>query len=257
VGRALGWNLVRSDAYELAVRNGTLVFDGHGHGHGVGLCQAGAKEMAVEGKSARDILEFYFPGTTVRITPSDEGWRETRLGVLRVRSAEELAPAQTAQLLRTWSEAQRLFVPARPVTPQIVIAPSTEIFRQLTGQPGWMLASTGGDTIVLQPETVLKKQDAEGTILHEMLHVLVEAEATSRAPLWLREGLVEFLASRATDSSPMGTGAIADGLTHAESLSISQRAHAAAAAKVKAFVARYGVPVVRGWLVSGVPAGAL
>ena len=27
-----------------------------------------------------------------------------------------------------------------------------------------------------------------------MLHVLVEAEATERAPLWLREGLVEVLA---------------------------------------------------------------
>jgi stage II sporulation protein D len=38
IGRALGWDRVRSDAYEVAVRNGTLVFDGRGHGHGVGLC---------------------------------------------------------------------------------------------------------------------------------------------------------------------------------------------------------------------------
>jgi stage II sporulation protein D len=61
IGRALGWDLVRSDAYELDIRTGALVFDGRGHGHGVGLCQAGAAEMASEGKSAREILAFYFP----------------------------------------------------------------------------------------------------------------------------------------------------------------------------------------------------
>ena len=45
-----------------------LVFDGRGHGHGVGLCQEGATEMAAEGKTAREILAFYFPGTAVRIS---------------------------------------------------------------------------------------------------------------------------------------------------------------------------------------------
>ena len=69
IGRTLGWNLVRSDAYDLGVRNGALVFDGRGHGHGVGLCQEGGAEMAAEGKAVHEILAFYFPGTTVRIAP--------------------------------------------------------------------------------------------------------------------------------------------------------------------------------------------
>ncbi len=72
IGRALGWDRVRSDAYEVGVRNGALVFDGRGHGHGVGLCQAGSTEMATKGKSTREILAFYFPGTTVRIAATDE-----------------------------------------------------------------------------------------------------------------------------------------------------------------------------------------
>ena len=71
---------VRSDAYEVGLRNGALVFDGHGHGHGVGLCQAGATEDGVRGKSAREILGFYFPGTTTRILAGDEGWQESRMG---------------------------------------------------------------------------------------------------------------------------------------------------------------------------------
>lgn len=37
---------------------------GGGLGHGVGLCQWGARGMALDGKSAREILQYYFPGTT-------------------------------------------------------------------------------------------------------------------------------------------------------------------------------------------------
>ncbi len=37
-----------------------LVLHGHGWGHGVGMCQWGAKGMAMEGKSYRDILLFYY-----------------------------------------------------------------------------------------------------------------------------------------------------------------------------------------------------
>ena len=63
VNRSLGWNQIRSDWYELETSDRTLHIKGKGHGHGVGLCQDGAFEMAREGKSYREILAFYFPGT--------------------------------------------------------------------------------------------------------------------------------------------------------------------------------------------------
>lgn len=37
-----------------------LVLQGHGWGHGVGMCQWGAKGMAQQGKSYREILSFYY-----------------------------------------------------------------------------------------------------------------------------------------------------------------------------------------------------
>jgi stage II sporulation protein D len=43
----------------------TLTVEGAGLGHGVGLCQWGARGMALAGRSARDILALYFPGTQV------------------------------------------------------------------------------------------------------------------------------------------------------------------------------------------------
>ena len=150
-------------------------------------------------------------------------------------------------------------------TPEIVFAPSTEVFRQMTTQPGWALASTKGSTIVLQPQAVLHAQgrDASATLLHEMLHVLVEAESSERAPLWLREGLVEALAQedvrplRVAPASAVSLNTIEKTLSHPDSLQSSERAHRAAAATVQMLIARYGLPTVRGWLSSGVPAGVL
>jgi stage II sporulation protein D len=258
VGRALGWNQVRSDWYELGVRNGALVFDGRGHGHGVGLCQVGAKEMAVEGRSAREILAFYFPGTAVRIQTTDEGWQQVQVGPLTVRSTEMILDERKNDLQTAWSEAQRRFPVQRPPSPQIVITPTTEVFRQLTGQPGWALASTIGSSIVLQPDAVLRAhgRDAANTMLHEMLHVLVESEVSDRAPLWLREGLVEELAGEARGgTSTMTVAAMEASLRQSTSLEASEQAHAAAGARVHELIGRYGLPAVRGWLASGVPAG--
>jgi len=52
---------------------------GSGFGHGVGLSQIGAKGLALEGKSASDILSYYFPGTTLTTNPD--------LGNIRVNIA--------------------------------------------------------------------------------------------------------------------------------------------------------------------------
>jgi len=45
-----------------------FTFYGRGWGHGVGLCQNGAFGMALAGKSYREILAWYYPGTVVENT---------------------------------------------------------------------------------------------------------------------------------------------------------------------------------------------
>ena len=256
IGRALGWNRIRSDGYELALRGGVLVFDGRGYGHGVGLCQAGAAEMAMEGKSARQILDFYFSGTAVGIGPEDRGWVASRLQSVAVRSTQEFSAGQKSEFEELWRTAVGRFPSRKSIVPEVTFAPSTELFRQLASEPGWTLASTRGSRIVLQPLAVLRRggDDPQKALLHEMLHVLVEAEATERAPLWLREGLVEELAGEAGFPTAGISGeAIDAALLRADSLGASGRAHRAAGWRVHLLVGRYGISVVRGWLVSGVP----
>jgi stage II sporulation protein D len=224
----------------------------------VGLCQEGAAEMAAEGKDAREILSFYFPGTVVRIQQGDMGWQETRAGALMLRTTQLLTAERKTDLENTWHKAQGLFPPRHAIAPEIDFAPTTEMFRQLATQPGWTLASTRGNTIVLQPEGILRVRgrDASATLLHEMLHVLVEAEASERTPLWLREGLVEELAGDSTrNAGAMSASEIEDALQHADSLQASGRAHLEAGTRVHRLIDRYGLSTVRGWLSSGVPAG--
>jgi stage II sporulation protein D len=43
----------------------TITIEGGGLGHGVGLCQWGARGLALDGASCNDILHFYFPGTDI------------------------------------------------------------------------------------------------------------------------------------------------------------------------------------------------
>ena len=54
-----------SSWFDVNFEGAQVVFRGHGWGHGVGLCQIGAAVMAASGKSYRDILQFYYPGTTL------------------------------------------------------------------------------------------------------------------------------------------------------------------------------------------------
>jgi len=48
----------------------TFTFEGSGYGHGVGLSQYGAKGQALEGKSATEILNYYFPDA--QVTPVED-----------------------------------------------------------------------------------------------------------------------------------------------------------------------------------------
>ncbi|MBI2878545.1 MAG: SpoIID/LytB domain-containing protein [Candidatus Rokubacteria bacterium] len=63
--RLLGPNVLKSTLFTVALNGRQVRFEGRGWGHGVGLSQYGAKGMAERGYSFREILEFYYPGTTL------------------------------------------------------------------------------------------------------------------------------------------------------------------------------------------------
>ncbi len=69
---ALGVGVLKSTMFELECsEDGQVTFTGKGFGHGVGMCQKGARALALPpfSMSYREILAHYFPGTQITVWP--------------------------------------------------------------------------------------------------------------------------------------------------------------------------------------------
>ncbi|MBC8146064.1 MAG: hypothetical protein H7X80_10810, partial [bacterium] len=70
VGRSIGFNAVPSNTVDRIERRGrSFRITGRGFGHRVGMCQDGARELALRGVNAKQILKRYFPAATILVTP--------------------------------------------------------------------------------------------------------------------------------------------------------------------------------------------
>lgn len=230
VDRSLGWNQIRSDRYQVQRVGDRLVFQGSGYGHGVGLCQAGAAAMARAGRSYREILDAYFPGTKVGVLAGDSGWTDVPADGVTLRTTN---PNSTLKADVAFAAADARARWGRPVkeAPTVTLFPTTEAFRQATGMPGWTLAVTQGSSIAVQPLDVVTRNGGARLLLrHELLHNLIEAEASPAAPLWLREGWVAVLNGEPCGeaSAQVAADQVDAALSTAASLKESQQAHRAA-----------------------------
>jgi len=67
VDRRFGWNAIPSNNFSSRQEGEQVILEGAGQGHSIGLCQRGAKGMAEEGSSFRQILNHYFPNSTLTL----------------------------------------------------------------------------------------------------------------------------------------------------------------------------------------------
>ncbi len=63
----LGPKIIRSTNFKMKKIDEAIEFEGKGWGHGVGLCQWGARGMALKGYKYDRILKFYYPGTKIEV----------------------------------------------------------------------------------------------------------------------------------------------------------------------------------------------
>jgi stage II sporulation protein D len=219
LGRSLGWSTLKSDRYEVQASGGRILFHGYGTGHGVGLCQLGADAMGSAGRSYREILAVYYPGTVAGLTA--QGLRWQRLGGERVEifstqpSRDAPLVARADRLLARAEQQTGLHFDRRPI---LRIYPTVSVFRDSTGEPGWVAGDAQGRLIRLQPAP------SEQTIYHELLHLVLENRANPSLPGWFREELAEYLAADAGQT-----------------------------ARMRGLVMRYGKAAVLGWVTRGLP----
>ncbi len=255
IGRELGWNTIRSDLFEIDNAQ-TIAFHGRGQGHGVGLCQTGADEMGLEGHTYREILSFYFPGTSVSRLATGFHWTELSgedLTLFTEHPDSERNVLSLAEHARRHAE-ERLHV-AAPPTIELFVYPDIDSFRNATGEPGWVAAHSVGLNIHLQPLATLNRTGQLPSVLdHEMLHVVMEAHAAPGLPVWFREGLAEYLSPERSPQAHSKTGDLDARIRQRQSRNAAGQAYGRAESRVADLVARYGETAVLGWIERGLPA---
>jgi stage II sporulation protein D (peptidoglycan lytic transglycosylase) len=228
VGRALGWNVLKSSRFDIARSGSIFIFRGSGFGHGLGLCQEGAHVMAARGASYEKILEKYFPGTAVKRVVKQQSKADIFLKTFSYINSHPAALTGSSSLLTIASDHFSLSYPAgvdRRTANQILttmestredylrrasaagttvniprvgirLNESTGDFTSRTGQPWWAAAATQGSRIELQPVGILKQRGVLFTTLrHELAHIIIDSVTNKRAPRWLEEGFALYLAA--------------------------------------------------------------
>jgi stage II sporulation protein D len=205
VGRALGWNVLKSTRFRVTRRGSMFIFRGSGFGHGLGLCQNGAHVMARRGGTFEQILDKYFPGSRVLAaqsvaTPKSRkanavdnkteyreaiafelktGWQSSAHVPRQSLSSEHFRVGYPARVPRSeieavirTLEAARLDMAARgaaslslPDDLDVTVHETTQDFTASTGQPWWVAGATRGRRIELQPLTILKRRRILGSTL--------------------------------------------------------------------------------------------
>jgi len=261
VGRHLGWEKLKSNWYDLSVSGDRIVFHGRGSGHGVGLCQIGAEVMGEEGKTYQEILAYYYQGTKLGKSAQGIAWQKLT--------------GENIELLTTRPDSDRMYLPiAARLTrdaqvntgltftdiPQWEIYPNVAIFRDATGEPGWVAAATRGRTIQTQPAEVLKQAGTlESTLRHELLHMLIEAHAKPGTPVWFREGLVLYLSqpnvAAGSKSTFSNVSELEEAIRNPHGEAQLRQAYTDAHARVSRLAQQYGKQTLIDWVQEGLPTG--
>jgi stage II sporulation protein D len=259
VGRHIGWDRLKSNLYDVSDRGDEIVFHGRGLGHGVGLCQIGAEVMGEEGRSYRQILSFYYPGTRLGVAAQGLAWQQLSNDDLELLTSRpdrdrSLLPIAT-RYMHASEDSTGLVYRAKP---RLKVYATVAEFRNSTGEPGWVAASTRGRTIQLQPPDVLRESGTlESTIHHELLHMLIESYAHPGTPQWFREGLVLYLSSPGTatrrERASVDVAALEKSLRAPQSEQELRRAYADAQARVVQLVEEHGKDTLLDWLQNGLP----
>jgi SpoIID/LytB domain protein len=232
VGRTLGWQHIKSTAFDVRRTSAGYRFSGRGSGHGVGLCVIGSARLGARGESASAILARYFPGLSIGQAPPSSaaaaprlsapppgGGREPRIGVPTVeRPAGAPSAAQPAAArpegpeilvsLPAGDEGERdvihdLAVGARdglmrdlgvpaPARISLRFHATIESYQRATGRPWYTAAATTKDEVHLAPLTVLRDRGVLERTLRRELVHVMTEPLLASRPLWVREGVARY-----------------------------------------------------------------
>ncbi len=213
VGRTLGWQYIRSTAFELRRDGRSYRFTGHGSGHGVGLCVIGSANLAAAGRSARDILAKYFPGLTIAGLGSPTATATSAVPPRGDRASRPVPPRASEGILvslpdddegerdtiarltlRARDELARDLGVAAPSRLIVRFHPTSDDYERATGEAWFTSGAVVNGEMHLLPIASLRERGVlDRTIRHELVHMMT-SQAFNKRPAWVREGAATYFA---------------------------------------------------------------
>ena len=204
VGRTLGWQHIRSTAFDLTRESRGYRLNGRGSGHGVGLCVIGSAHLAAEGESAEQILNEYFPGLQIAAAPSMAAAARliARNGppahtniLLSLPDEDEGNGAALAEMIeRSRDDLARTLGVEPPSKIVLRVHATTDSFERATGRSWFTTGAFLDGELHLLPLAALRERGVlERTIRRELVHAIVDGELAHR-PRWVREGAALYFA---------------------------------------------------------------
>jgi SpoIID/LytB domain protein len=221
VGRTLGWQHIKSTAFDVRRQGDYYRFSGHGSGHGVGMCVIGSAKLAEQGRSADEILARYYPGlpigrpgsagpvTTTAAAMPDRGRRETgtapkpRADASPPAAPESVAKPTIALALPDEDEGGHAVIEKQTLAARdelaalLGVAPprvtlrfhaTTDEFELATGRPWFSSTAAFNNELHLIPVMALRDRGVlDQTIRRGLVHLMVDVPLKDR-PAWVREG---------------------------------------------------------------------
>jgi stage II sporulation protein D len=199
---AVGTTTLRSTAFSVERRGGSLRFTGRGFGHGVGMCVIGAGRRAERGESASAILARYYPGlaltrlegAVVGASPPAPAARGRGGIIVHVGAPSTVDAAEVERLTARAHETlgTTLGVSVAPIT--VRVHESLESFRQATGRPWWVSGLAEGTAIDLVPAALLAQRDGVEAAIRTAVAELLVAPALDGRARWVRVGAARYFA---------------------------------------------------------------
>jgi stage II sporulation protein D len=197
VGRTLGWQHIKSTAFDLRRQGDYFRFSGHGSGHGVGMCVIGSARLAERGRTADDILARYYPGlpigrpgTSAVTTPAPSVPEPPAKSAIALALPDEDEGGHALIEKQALAARDQLATTLGVSPPRIVLRfhATTDEFELATGRPWFSSTAAFNNELHLIPVMALRERGVlDQTIRRGLVHLMVDVPLKDR-PAWVREG---------------------------------------------------------------------
>lgn len=171
------------------------------------LLLIGGPQPAPSGPALAASTPAFAPAPSPRTVSTPDG-RSTHLIDLGAPGGAELLDRVAAEMPAATAAVTDFWGPQWPLDITVVVAGSAQQFAVLAGAGPDVAATTTAQRITFSPGAVeMTDHDLRMVLRHELFHYAARAQTAADAPVWLTEGVADFVGRPRTPPAPVAADA--------------------------------------------------